>query len=55
MLSTGSVKMSRLATLKQLAPEPFEVFTFKADGVAMYQLGDFGTAAKQLWSWTPRH
>jgi hypothetical protein len=36
--------------LKQLKAETFDVFTFKADGVAVYQLGDFGTAAKKLWS-----
>ena len=29
--------------------EPFEAFTFKPTGVAIYQLGNFGTAAKKLW------
>jgi hypothetical protein len=37
------------AFVKQLKAEPFEVFTFKPDGVAVYQLGNFGTAAKKLW------
>jgi acid phosphatase (class A) len=35
--------------VKQMKAEPFESFTFKADGVAIYQLGNFGTAAKKLW------
>jgi hypothetical protein len=37
------------AFAKQLKGEPFEAFTFKPDGVAIYQLGNFGTAAKRLW------
>ena len=36
---------------KQMKAEPFEAFTFKADGVAVYQLGNFGTAAKKLWQY----
>jgi phosphoserine phosphatase len=35
--------------VKQMQAEPFNSFTFKADGVAVYQLGNFGTAAKMLW------
>jgi phosphoserine phosphatase/2'-5' RNA ligase len=34
----------------QLKAEPFKSFTFKARAVAVYQLGDFGTAQKLLWS-----
>ena len=49
-----TVGVGREEFLKQLKAEPFDVFTFKADGVAVYQLGDFGTAAKKLWSWTPK-
>jgi hypothetical protein len=37
------------AFVKQLKAEPFNAFTFKPDGVAIYQLGNFGTASKQLW------
>ena len=40
--------------LKGLKAEPFNVFTFNADAVAVYQLGDFGTAAKKLWNWAPQ-
>ena len=39
--------------VKQLKAEPTEGFTFKAVGVAVYQLGNFGTAAKKLWEYTP--
>ncbi len=35
--------------VKPMKAEPFEAFAFKADGVAVYQLGNFGTAAKMLW------
>jgi hypothetical protein len=38
------------AFVKRLKAEPFDAFTFKPDGVAVYQLGNFGTAAKMLWS-----
>jgi phosphoglycolate phosphatase-like HAD superfamily hydrolase len=37
------------AFVKQLKAEPFEAFTFKPAGVAIYQLGNFGTASKKLW------
>jgi hypothetical protein len=31
--------------------EPFESFTFAPAGAAVYQLGQFGTAAKKLYEW----
>lgn len=34
--------------LDKLLAEPFESFTFSPAGAAVYQLGQFGTAAKQL-------
>ena len=37
------------AFVKQLKAEPFETVTFKPSGVAIYQLGNFGTASKKLW------
>jgi hypothetical protein len=37
------------AFVKSLKAEPFEAFTFKPKQVAVYQLGNFGTAAKKLW------
>lgn len=35
--------------VKRMKAEPYDAFTFKAEGVAIYQLGNFGTAAKLLW------
>ena len=37
--------------LDQMLTEPFESFTFSPAGVAVYQLGPYGTAAKQLKEW----
>ena len=34
--------------LDKLLAEPFEAFTFLPAGAAVYQLGQFGTAAKKL-------
>ncbi len=40
--------------LNKLLEEKFEVFSFSPVGVAVYQLGNFGTARKKLKSWTGR-
>lgn len=37
-----------------LKEKPFDSFRFKAAGVAIYQLGNFGTAQKMLWEWDRR-
>ena len=37
-----------------LKAEPFEKYSFKAAGIAIYQLGSFGTAQKKLWEWNPK-
>ena len=37
------------AFVKQLKGLPFEAFSFKPADVAVYQLGNFGTASKMLW------
>jgi hypothetical protein len=37
------------AFVKKMKAEPFDVFTFSPGGVAIYQLGNFGTASKKLW------
>ncbi len=39
--------------VKQLATQPFDAFTFRASGIAIFQLGSFGTARRKLWSWNP--
>jgi phosphoserine phosphatase len=44
-VSTGN---GPTAYLDQMVAEPFESFTFSPAGAAVYQLGPFGTAAKQL-------
>ena len=41
------------AFLKQLKAAPFETFTFRLDGLAVFQVGNFGTAAKKLWEYQP--
>jgi len=40
--------------VKRLTSEPFETFSFKPAGVAIYQLGNFGTAQKKLWEWNSK-
>jgi hypothetical protein len=37
--------------LDKMLAEPFEPFTFSPAGAAVYQLGPYGTAAKQLKKW----
>jgi len=37
--------------LDEMLAEPFEPFTFSPAGAAVYQLGQFGTAAKSLKEW----
>jgi len=37
--------------LDQMLAEPFAPFTFSPGGAAVYQLGQFGTAAKELKEW----
>jgi hypothetical protein len=37
--------------LDKMLAEPFESFTFSPAGAAVYQLGQFGTAAKKLREW----
>jgi hypothetical protein len=42
------------AFLKQLKAEPFEPLAFWPDALAVFQIGNFGTAAKKLWEHHPR-
>jgi 2'-5' RNA ligase len=37
--------------LKEMLAEPFDVFTFSPAGASVYQLGNYGTARKQLETW----
>ncbi len=47
-VSTGSAPTDYL---DQMIAEPFEPFTFAPAGAAVYQLGPYGTAAKELKEW----
>ena len=39
--------------VKGIKANPFDAFTFKITGAAVYHLGNFGTAAKKLWQYQP--
>ena len=39
--------------LKQMLAEPFDVFTFSPASASVYQLGNFGTARKELKALNP--
>jgi hypothetical protein len=41
------------AFLEQLRAEPFEPFPFWPEALAVFQIGNFGTAAKKLWEYQP--
>jgi hypothetical protein len=41
--------------LDKMLAEPFETFTFSPAGAAVYHLGNYGTAAKQLKEWKLKH
>jgi hypothetical protein len=47
-----TVGLAKLDELKRIDGEPFEHLTFSPAGVSVYQLGNNGTAAKHLKSWT---
>ena len=47
-VSTG---VAPVAYLDAMLTEPFKNFTFSPAGVAVYQLGPFGSAAKKLKEW----
>lgn len=40
-----------VASAARMVTELFESFTFSPAGAAVYQLGPFGTAAKELEEW----
>lgn len=49
-----TVGVAREEFVQHLKAAPFETFSFKPSGVAIYQLGSFGTAQKKLWEWKPQ-
>lgn len=43
-----TIGVAPLGWLEELEKKPFDEFTFGASGIAVYQLGNFGTASKRL-------
>jgi hypothetical protein len=48
-----TIGVGQKALVDKMKAAPFPTFTFKVAGAAVFQLGNFGTAAKELWAWTP--
>lgn len=46
-----TVGIATQAYLKKMPAEPFDAFTFSPAAVSIYQLGNFGTARKELKTW----
>jgi len=51
-LAHVTVGLAKLDDLEKIEAEPFDALTFSPAGIAVYQLGNNGTAAKHLRSWT---
>jgi hypothetical protein len=51
-LAHVAVGLAKLDDLAKIEAEPFDEFTFSPAGIGVYQLGNNGTAAKQLKNWT---
>jgi hypothetical protein len=51
-LAHVTVGLARLDDLAKIEAEPFDTFTFSPAGISVYQLGNNGTAAKHLKSWS---
>jgi 2'-5' RNA ligase superfamily len=45
-----TIGLARESYLKELIAKPYQTFSFKCLAVSIYQLGDFGTARKKLWT-----
>jgi len=45
-----TIGLAHEAFLKELTSKTFNSFSFKSASVSIYQLGDFGTAQKKLWT-----
>jgi 2'-5' RNA ligase superfamily len=48
-----TVGLDHAEIVRRLVSGPFSPFAFEIEGAAIYQLGDIGTARKQLWTWRP--
>lgn len=47
-----TVGLAKLDDLEKIEAEPFDQLTFSPAGISVYQLGNNGTAAKHLTSWS---
>jgi hypothetical protein len=47
-----TIGLAKLDDLRTIEAEPLEPFTFSPAGLSVYQLGNNGTAAKELKSFT---
>lgn len=45
-----TIGLAEESFLKELLAKPYNTFIFKSKSVSIYQLGDFGTARKKLWT-----
>ncbi len=50
-LPMGTACVASRKYLDEMLAVPFEPFSFSFVGAAIYQLGQFGTAAKKLKAW----
>jgi 2'-5' RNA ligase len=48
-----TIGVASIPYVKQLQSKPFPAFRFQISGAAVYHLGNFGTASKELWRWRP--
>jgi hypothetical protein len=47
-----TIGVGQLGFVQKMKAAPFAEFKFKIAGAAVFHLGNFGTAAKELWQWT---
>lgn len=48
-----TIGVGQIPFVEQMKAAPFPTFKFKIAGSAVFHLGNFGTAAKELWVWQP--
>ncbi len=49
-----TIGVGQISFVQRMQATPFPRFQFKVAGAAVFHLGNFGTAAKELWAWKPR-
>jgi hypothetical protein len=48
-----TIGVAHIPFVKRMQAQPFPMFRFRVAGAAIYHLGNFGTAARELWIWQP--